>query len=159
MQKKSGFTLIELLVAITIFLLLTSVAMVNYRNLNQRQQLQQSANNLQEALRFAQKKSRVGEKPAGCDSPEVLQGYAVRATATGTTYQLYAVCSNGDFVVGENTPLIGDTTFNLSTNLDLEFKILTGGVNAPVTITLQNQGLLYQFAVNSGGEIEEGDIL
>lgn len=159
-KLSDGFTLIELLVSVTIFLLMTGVALVNYRNFNQRQSISQSARNIQESLRFAQKKARVGEKPSGCDSPAVLQGYAVRTiSATGNSYQLYAVCSNGDFPVGEVITLVGGTRFNLSGNANIIYRVLAGGINAPTVLRLRNGSLCYEFAVNNGGEISQGNFI
>ncbi len=162
-SAQSGFTLIELLVALSIFLLLTGIAAVNYRTFNQRQELQQSARNIQEALRFAQKKARVGEKPAGCATPAYVEGYSVRATATGNTFQIYAECRNGaseiDVPATDVEALIGRVRFDMGSNFAVVYKVLTGGTDNPVTIRLINNTVIYQFTVNRGGEISEGNFV
>ena len=162
-QSNQGFSLIELLVAISIFLLLTGIGAVNYRTFNQRQELQQSVHNVQEALRFAQKKARVGEKPVGCEAPIILEGYSVQAAATGDNFEIYAECrdpggTDVDIQVGDTQRLVGGVNFAMGSNLNVLYKGLTGGTNsaAALTITLDNNGLGYSFIVNQGGEISEG---
>lgn len=152
----NGFTLIELLISLGILSLLLTGVLGNYRTFNTKQELQQSAKNLQEDLRFAQKKARVGEKPAGCNSPNRLEGYVVAGDATGRTYQISARCTNGDFQVVA-TGLEGDTYFALSADLEIVYKVLAGGVENPETILMKNGTFCYEFDVLHGGEISEGD--
>jgi len=146
-----GFTLIEVLIVIAIFLLLTVGAMVTYRTFSRRQQVFQSAKIVQEALRFAQKKARVGEKPAGC---QTLQGYSVRGTTNSATLTLYAECSNQDYSVSTMN-LIGGG--RLRQNITVVFQVISGGVTGTGDIDVGDGQYTYEFTVSRGGEITEGD--
>ncbi|MEO8581864.1 MAG: type II secretion system protein [Patescibacteria group bacterium] len=149
-STQRGFTLIEMLIVIAIFALLTGGAVVSYRAFYQRQQVLQSAKNLQEAMRFAQKKARVGEKPAGC---QTLNGYIVTGTTSSAIITLTADCTNQDYVVTTAT-LAGSAL--LTTNLNKTFRVITGGVVNPGTVSLVYGTYTYTFNVNVGGEITEG---
>ncbi len=149
-SSRQGFSLIELLIVIALFVLLTSGAVLNYRAFNQRQQVLQSAKNVQEALRFAQKKARVGEKPTGCVT---LNGYKVSGTTASTQVILTADCTNQDYQV-TSLSLVGNA--RLTVNLDKTFSVITGGVVNPGTIAIRYGAYTYAFDVNVGGEITEG---
>lgn len=150
-KKNDGFSLIELLIVISLFAVLTSGAVINYRAFYQRQQVLQSVKNLQDAMRFAQKKARVGEKPAGC---QTLNGYAVTGTTGGTTITLVADCTNQDYAVSTSISLVGNA--RLTANLNKTFRVITGGVVNPGTVRITYGGYTYAFDVNEGGEISEG---
>lgn len=152
-SRRAGFTLVEILIVLSIFILLVTGALVTYRTFSRRQQVLQSALNVQEALRFAQKKARVGEKPPGC---QTLQGYSVRGTTSSQILSLYAECSNQDYLVS-TLRLVG--TAQLSQNITVVFQVISGGVSGTGNIDLNNASFSYRFTVNRGGEISPGDFL
>jgi prepilin-type N-terminal cleavage/methylation domain-containing protein len=154
--QRRGFTLIEVLVSVTLMIVLTSGAIASYRVFLQRQQVLQSARNVQQMFTVAQKKARVGEKPAGC---QTLQGYAVQGIANGNIISVNAVCRNGGaeqrYTVSTTT-LVGNS--RLEQAVDATLKVLTGGITAgtDVTVTITNSVNRFQFTVNRGGGISEG---
>lgn len=152
----SGFTLIEIIMVVAIMAMMTGGAINAYSYFNSRQQLIQSAKNIQLLLREAQKRSRVGDKPStGC---VVLQGYRVQASAGASTINLYAVCSNSlnpGINVG-SVDLVGEVTLTNAENV--MYKVLTGGITGTGNIDVQVSSTnKYRFDVSAGGEISEGD--
>lgn len=163
-QDKLGFTVIELLVAVSIFIVLATIGMVSYSDFNRRQQITQSAKEVQTFLRSAQKKARVGERPAGCSS---LRGYRVQAHASLLRLILSAECAGA-------TPLVEIATFELPHNTrlsaatDISFNVLAGGVtlntagSLPATITVQSiqsaNPYRYAFQIDAGGSVSEGSL-
>lgn len=149
-NSNSGYSLVELLIVIVLFTMISSGAVVTYRAFYQRQQVLQSAKNLQDAMRLAQKKSRVGEKPTGC---QTLNGYIITGTTNSTTLTLTADCTNQDYAVTTAT-LVGNA--RLSANLNKTFRVITGGVVNPGTVSIVYGSYTYVFDVNIAGEITEG---
>lgn len=149
-DKNSGFSLVELLIVLALFVMLSTGAVATYRAFYQRQQVLQSAKALQDSMRLAQKKARVGEKPPGCVT---LNGYMVSATTNSTSVTLTADCSDADYVVTTAT-LVGNA--RLVSNLNMTFRVITGGVLNPGTVQLRYNTYTYAFDVNIGGEITEG---
>lgn len=149
---QGGFTLIEMLIVAVIFVLISSGAFLNYRKFIRRQQVLQSAKNLQEALRVAQKKARVGEKPTGCVT---LNGYKVTVATNTRTIRIYAACSNQDYQV-TTAELFGNA--RMTAPLVITFKVITGGVEGagPISVGYWGSYDIYTFNVNVGGEITEG---
>lgn len=150
-SRQRGFTLIEMLVSISITLIITGGVMVSYRGFNQRQQLIQSTKNLQQTLRLAQKKARVGEKPTGC---QTLEGYTVRGTINSQNVALLAICDLDTEYPISTTTLSGNTLLDVT--FDFTYKVLTGGVIGAGPVQLSNADLIYTFNVNPGGDISEG---
>ncbi len=158
----SGFTLVELIVAVSIFMILTTIGFVSYSDFNRRQQIVQSAKNVQLVFREAQKKARVGEKPEGCDS---LRGYRVQSAANLLSLNLIGVCVNGSYTV-KTVELPHQT--QLSAAVDLTFNVLAGGVtlnsggSLPVNLTVRSISPSnpneYVFSIDAGGSVGEGQI-
>ena len=149
-SKQSGFTLVEMLIVIAVFALMTGGAVVTYRNFAQRQQVLQSAKNIQESMRFAQKKARAGEKPSGCTT---LNGYILAGTTSSTTLTLTADCTNQDYQVTTGS-LVGAA--RLASNISTSFHVITGGVTGTNTVRVTLGSYTYRFDVNVGGDISEG---
>lgn len=151
-SKQSGFTLVEMLIVISVFALMTTGAVLSYRSFSQRQQVIQSAKNIQDAMRFAQKKSRVGEKPTGCGT---LSGYTVAGTTNSTTITLTAACTNPtqNYQVTTST-LVGGA--RLESAFSTTFGVITGGVTGSNSVSVVLGSYTYTFNVNVGGDISEG---
>lgn len=151
--SSAGFTLIELLVSLTILLLLVGGGIATFVRFNDRQTLLGAAKELQIALRAAQQKAQVMDKPEGCDT---LEGYQVSAPiAAPVQVSLIANCTGGD-VLRETITL--PASISLSSALSVTFHVLQGGIDvASTTITLVGPtGQEYQFSMSRGGEIGEG---
>ena len=157
----AGFTLIEMLIVITIMAVLSTGSVVSYRVFSQRQQVLQSAKNIQEAMRFAQKKARVGEKPAGClAANQRLSGYQVTGAVNSATITVSAICVSPNATIQVTTyQLVGNV--QLSAALSVTFVSITGGVLPAGTTTVRVGlgGYAYSFTVNQGGNISEGAYL
>lgn len=147
----TGFTLIEMLIVIMIFTLITTGAVVTYRNFSRRQQVLQSAKVVQELMRFAQKKARVGEKPSSC---AILNGYRVTAGNGATEVVLTADCTNNDYIVTRGS-LIGSA--HMSNAVSMTFKVISGGVSGSGAVDISLGSYTYEFTVSRAGEISEGD--
>lgn len=151
-HQQHGFTLIELMVAITIMTLLFGSGVVSYLKFNDNQQVVVTGQKIQQMLRTAQKKARVGDKPTGCNT---LNAYQLSASAVANAQvRLDAVCNSGNFQV-ESYTLPSKVTF--SQGLSMRFKVLTGGTDQPGTIQLNGDtGTTFTFTVGAGGDISEG---
>lgn len=150
-KRRQGFTLIELIIAISIMLVVLGGGLAGYLSLNDRQTLIGAGKELQQYMRTAQKKARVGDKPTGCTK---LEAYALVANASApVTVELQAVCENNTYSV-DSFPLAN--TVSLSGALNMQFIVLHGGVTNAQTVVLQKGTKTYSFTVNTGGEISEG---
>lgn len=148
-----GFTLIELMVAVTIMVLLFGSGIVSYLRFNDNQTVITTGQQIQLMLRTAQKKARVGDKPAGCGT---LQGYQLSgSTVPYAVMQLDAVCDSGTLIHSDQYTMPNKVT--LQQSLATTFKVLTGGTDQPGTIVVVgSNGTTYTFAVGAGGDISEG---
>lgn len=155
-NSNSGFTLIELLIVTTIILTILGGGMAAFLAFNQKQAVLGAAKELQSDLRLAQGLARVRETPEGCGQ---LSGYIVRTQDLDEIkqVQIIADCSSGE-VEQHNFTLPAGVT--LSDDLEMTFLGLHGGVTgAGVIQVINGQGLIYQFEVDSGGEITQGDFI
>jgi type II secretory pathway pseudopilin PulG len=140
-----------MLVTITIMLLILGGGLTSYLQFDARQRVLTAADQIEVALRTAQKRARVGDKPTGC---ETLQGYTVQLQAGSGNLMLLANCDVAgapeDFPV-ETQLLRGSTTAVSSVNV--QFNVLAGGVAGAEAIQIQSGDLRYEVEVTSGGEI------
>ncbi len=147
-----GFTLIELIVTITIVLLLSGGAIVQYNAFTDNQRLKQAALTLKSNFRFAQSKAASGTKPAsGCSE---LVGWDVRFSSS-TSYEIQAQCTPQGSV-GEITvaTLPAGITFS-PVPATITFRVLNQGVRTNPTVTLVGRLKSYQIRVNPGGDITD----
>jgi prepilin-type N-terminal cleavage/methylation domain-containing protein len=151
-----GFTLIELMIVTTIIMLITGGGIASFLSFNDKQQVLNSAKELQGYLRTAQTLARVGETPTGCDR---LIGYKVVTADAGSIKEvsLLAVCSSGDIQRDVFSLSEGVT---LSSDIEITFLGLYGGVTGASQIDItSDSGRSYSFEVSSGGEITQGGFL
>ncbi len=150
--QQVGFTLIELLVSTTIMILMFGAGVASYVHFNNNQTAITTGQQLQLMLRTAQKKARVGDKPAGCS---ILQGYQLAGAAIpNSVISINAICSSGTIFVDSYTLPNGVT---LQQAISVTFKVLTGGTNQPGTVVVVGvTGTTYSFTVGAGGDISEG---
>lgn len=150
---RRGFTLVEMLVSITIMLLMVGGGIAGYIQFNDRQIAVAAGSKLQSYLRLAQTKARSGDVPSGCTQ---LTKYSVRLTNGSNQIQLYAVCSNGDVLVQQDT---FDPSVSPTTNHTINFRVLHGGIEGAGTVTLQ-KGSTFQYTldISAGGEISHGEV-
>jgi prepilin-type N-terminal cleavage/methylation domain-containing protein len=153
-HAQRGFTMIELLAVVTIMLLILGGGIASFIQFNERQQMVQAVDQVQSFLRAAQTRARISEKPPACDT---LQGYTVSSADLGAFYQLTsaASCDNGEY---DRITIDLDDVIELTTPIDMTFRVLHGGIEGAGTVTLTRQdgSRPYSFEVNAGGEITDG---
>ena len=149
-QHQHGFTLIELMVSVTIMLLLVGGGIASYVSFNDRQTLVTSAHRVETYLRSAQKKARVGDRPATCT---VFDGYAVRLTSGSDLIELIAQCGVANNITVQTDHLSGDVV--PVSDQTIRFAGLHGGVQGAGTINLTDGDQTYSIIVTEGGEIED----
>lgn len=151
-SSSAGFTLIELLVAIGLMIILFGGGISAYLRLDRRQSLINVCNQIEQFTRTAQKRARVGDKPAACNR---LEAYRVSRTATGPDLiSLQAVCNNGTYLIESYSV---PTVFTITQISPMNFRVLHGGLEeaGPITVTAQVASPNYQcqFSVESGGSV------
>lgn len=152
MHKHSGgFTLIELLVVMTIMTLLFGGGISSYRRLERRQSLVNACNKIKELALTAQKRARVGDRPAGCTR---LNSYRVRQIlASPYTLRLEAICTNATVTIEDYAM---NTRISLPTFGTMTFRVLHGGLEettAAVTAQTSSPNYRCQFTVDGGGSM------
>lgn len=150
-KAPNGFTLIELLVASTILLTLSGVVLVNYNNYNENQRVRQAVLTLKNNLRFAQSRAFNGEKPA--DDCIRLDGYLVSFTTTSYTTQ--AQCEGLPVDPAQLVSLSSGLTFPTPPPPPMLFRVLSGGLDSDVTITIVGILRSFQVVVSKSGDISE----
>lgn len=154
--RSPGFTLIELMVAVTILMIMFGTGIASYLHFNDNQTVSSVGQQLQLMMRTAQKKARVGDKPAGCGT---LQGYQFTgSTGNSAVMQLTAICAGGVSIASDSYILLPGTS--LQQNVQMTFKVLTGGTDQPGTVVVQGTtGTTYTFTVGAGGDISAGTVV
>jgi prepilin-type N-terminal cleavage/methylation domain-containing protein len=151
MRTTSGFTMIELLVTVAIMILLFGGGIAAYLNLDRRQSLMNVCRQIEQMERSAQKKARVGDRPAGCDR---LNAYRVSRTATGPdVISLQAICDSGTYT--EETYEV-PTIFSIQEITAMNFRVLHGGLqeaNGTVRVRSTSPNYQCQFTVEGGGSV------
>lgn len=151
-QKNLGFTLIEMLVSVGVLLVITGGGIAAYLNFSTKEKVLQSGRDVIFLARAAQKKARVGDKPATCTR---LLGYEMQLVSN-TIIALRAVCSNGNFETQRKTLPTGIT---LSTGNSILFYVLHGGASSTQNYTVTDGTTSFRFTVGTGGDISEGAVL
>lgn len=164
-----GFSLVEVLVTVAIIAIITGVALPNFRNLSQNQEMDGAAQKLINIIKLAQSSATTHIK---CPTGESSNNWNVDLTST--TFTLNANCSgavdkvtsSGSYTSGQDSA----TTFTMTNDkctAGQTLKIIfvnrqisytcngTLGTSWPVKITLNNAGaqLARVIVVESGGVI------
>jgi prepilin-type N-terminal cleavage/methylation domain-containing protein len=148
----AGFTLIELMVAIALMIILFGGGISAYLRVDRRQSLVNVCSEIEQFARAAQKRARVGDKPAACSR---LQAYRVSRTATGPDLiSLQAVCDNGTYLIESYSV---PTVFTITQISPMNFRVLHGGLqeSGPLSVIARSTSPNYecQFSVESGGSV------
>ena len=146
---RAGFTFIELLVSVAILMILMGGGIAAYLNFSDKQKVVQSGADVAFLARAAQKKARVGDKPAGCTR---LNAYEFQIPSNGVIV-LRAVCTNATVETQRLTLPSGVTITGGST---VQFFVLHGGASSNQTIVVSGGGTTYTFTIGTGGDISEG---
>lgn len=126
-----GFTLIEMLVTSAVAFLVVGGAIAGFTGFTDRQEVLNTAKELQQVFRSAQSKARVRDVPAGCVS---LLSYEVSLTSSSAT--LKAICgTGGPYTIRTYTFPSGVT---VSPTTTLRFTTLENGVQTSVNAPLAN---------------------
>lgn len=160
-SKNLGFSLIEMLVAIAIMIVLAGLGIASFIRFNERQQVANTAKQIQHIMRTAQSKARVKEIPSGCST---LFSYEVHRSGSGPI-NLRANCQTG--VNPQLSSWTAPSGMSVSPgSFSVKFKTLHGsaeikinGVPNNILTTNIKKGTEYdyQFNVTSGGEITSGN--
>lgn len=162
-NKKLGFTLIELLVVIGIIMTTLGLSLVGYIRFNDRQQVRETAKQIQTMLRTAQAKAQVREVPVETTCNRLNGFRVVRTNASAVTLQ--SNCDASVFNTRDSYLLPTGITMNHTYNY-AEYEALSGravlknelgATVSTLTITVTNGTTSYSFLVESGGGITEGN--
>lgn len=148
----AGFTLIELIVAIGLIIILFGGGISAYLRVDRRQSLANVCSEIEQFARAAQKRARVGDKPAACNR---LRAYRVSRTATGPDLiSLQAICDSGTYLIESYSV---PTAFTITQISAMNFRVLHGGLQetGPISVTARSTSPNYQcqFTVGSGGSV------
>ncbi|MCA9368878.1 MAG: prepilin-type N-terminal cleavage/methylation domain-containing protein [Pseudomonadales bacterium] len=153
---QSGITLIEMIITVALMLIVFTASIAGFFRFNDRQTVQNTANEVKQFLSSARTRARVRDNP----DPTVcsaLQGYKVETN--GQTLEQKAVCGLGKFSISQE--IVRDT-YDIPTGLTVtDFEVtyftlqgLANVVNNDVYIS-RNSNIFY-FQVRSSGEVTEG---
>ena len=140
--------------AVATMVLIFTVGFSNFRDFQQRQNLQSSTREFRADLRFTQSQALAGVRPAGC---VVLDFYRI-SYVSATQYDISAYCDAGA------TPAVPIKTVDLAPGMhflnafNIDFKVLGRGTNltGSLVITLEDSSTpanQIQVTVTPGGEI------
>ena len=164
-SSQAGFTLIEMIVVIGLMVLMLGGSIAGYRKFNERQTVLQGGKEFVSALRLAQKRASVGDKPdvAGCNGAgQKLDGYRVSGVSAANTYFVAPWCSGAEAATAKQTyTFSGDVV--LKQDVDIRFYVLSrgtdfSGAGSSVNMMMGNAetpGYTYTVQVTRSGEINE----
>ncbi len=129
-MERKGATLIEILVGIAVLgIVFSGLGYASFRDFTRRQSLENSYRNLLSDLRFAQKDSSAGRKPAGCVG--VLNGYNFSTSNCSSgkcsRYIVAVLCSGSSPSTVKQVDLVSGITLGSVTSFT--FKSLSQGTS------------------------------
>lgn len=150
-SSRQGFTMIELIVVIGIIIVIFGGGISAYLRLDRRQSLINVCRELEQLARSAQKKARVGERPAGCTR---LNAYRLARTSTAPdVITLSAVCDSGQVTVSSyEVP----TLYTVESIPTVNFRVLHGGLdgsNALIQVASTGPNYRCSFTIENGGSM------
>lgn len=155
LQKQlPGFTLIELIITVAISALVVGGSIAGFIGFSDRQEVLNTAKEVQQMMRTAQSRARVRNTPTGCSS---LSSYQVSFIGTSSV-RLSTVCG---VTVTEITTVAFPSGVTINNTTALRFTTLEQGVTtsagAPITsvtyILSEGSTNRFQFTVTSTGSI------
>ena len=165
-----GFTLIELIVTTTIIIILTTIGISSYNNMNETQTLRDAGSDLKNNLRMAQNKVANGEKVCGatacggandiCDGDETpLAGWQVKFNTS--SYDIYGLCGADELTKfsSKTYPLGDKVTISPASVAKLTFKAFPTIVFDFGDICLFGFNKYYKISVSKSGEINDSGIV
>lgn len=150
-ENQPGFTLIELLIVFSLIGLLIVSSLVAFSGYQRTQTFQTSFSEFVQMLAQAKSRTVTQVKPPQCSS-EVLRGYQVRVTPSGSTYQLEALCDNSIYIISTKQ-LPASVTFTASSQETILFNVSTGIVLDPGQITVSGFGQTKRATIEQTGII------
>jgi len=152
--SRAGFTIIELLVSMTIFLIITSIVVANFRQGSQRDDLQHGALLVASLLQQAQTYALAGRVTA--DLNQVSQvppgGYGIYLATASKDKVLFFPDFNGNGLYDSNTETIGGWQYSLAKDVELESLAVSESNEPTVAFTFRPpQGTRYINDTVNGG--------
>lgn len=172
--KLLGFTLIELIVTTTIIIILTTIGISSYNNMNETQTLRDAASDLKNNLRMTQNKVAAGEKICGSgvnacgganetcgdeDAEIPLSGWRIEFNVN--SYRIYGICGSNEFN-SKTYSVLGNPKVTISYPLATEtltFKAFPTTVVNAGNICLSGFNKYYKITVSKSGEINDNGIV
>ena len=145
-----GFTLIEILIVFTIIGVLTSLGIAAYASYNSLQVVQTSASDVGNMLTTARSRALSQVKPSTCGT-NVLSGYQVDLSQSGSSYTLSAVCGSKQPMKTSSLP--PQVTFDVSTPASVFFAVSSGTVATPATIKVNGYGRTKTITISGTGNV------
>lgn len=135
---QKAFTIIELLVVIALILLISSVGLISYSNINKKQSVIQQAKNIASLIQLAQNNANSQKKPEESCYP--LSSYTFTFIRSNNTYKIEAKCGGTDHLIkfgSVNTDIPVNKNFTITFNLqtkDVVFDEQTATTGIKVTV-------------------------
>lgn len=146
-----GFTLIEVLIATSIIMMMGIGGALSFRELNTRQTLVTSGQQVRDAFRTAQQRARAGDMPAGCDQ---LQAYTVSTPGSSRVELVIAAeCTSGTY---ERERIRLPNGVRLAQPVNMRMKVLNRGVDQAGPVVLTSGNHEFSFQVGAGGIVTSG---
>ena len=162
-RQHFGFTLIELLITVAIAAIVVGGSIAGFVRFNERQEVQNTAKEVQQLMRTAQSKARVRDAPdAAVDGPCFkLTSYQVERTANAFTLKPNCELESGAASLGTevgNVAIPTGMTVNPAAGLTTDFTTLENGVvfsdgSTSKVFSFAKNGYTYSFTVSANGNI------
>lgn len=159
MRKKCsilhGFTLIELLIVISLIAMLSTLGIAAFLSYSRTQTLNTAVLDVVSMLNVAKfrAQSQVRPNEGACTSAaNQLDGYQVNIDISTKQYKLLAVCGGFSVEIMTKT-LPANISFQSAAPTSILFRVLSGGVDKPGTITISGYDTAKTITIDSSGKI------